>query len=32
MDLLYGIRKSTQYIVVTYMGKKSEKEWTYVYV
>ena len=24
--------KSTQYSVITYMGKESEKEWIYVYV
>ena len=31
-DLLYSIGKSTQYSVVTYMGKESEKEWICVYV
>ena len=25
-DLLYSIRNSTQYSVITYMGKESEKE------
>ena len=32
-DLLYSIgRNSTQYSVITYMGKESEKGWIYVYV
>ena len=31
-DLLNSTGKSTQYYVVTYMGKESEKEWMYVYV
>ena len=31
-DLLYRTGKSTQYSVVTYMGKESEKEWIYVYI
>ena len=31
-DLLYSIGNSTQYFVITYMGKESEKEWIYVYV
>ena len=31
-DLLYSTGKSTQYFVITYMGKESEKEWIYVYV
>ena len=31
-DLLYSTGKSTQYCVITYMGKVSEKEWIYVYV
>ena len=26
-DLLYNTGNSTQYSVITYMGKKSEKEW-----
>ena len=30
-DLLYSTRNSTQYSVITYMGKESEKEWIYVY-
>ena len=30
-DLLYSTRKSTQYFVITYMGKRSEKEWIYMY-
>ena len=25
-------RNSIQYCVITYMGKKSEKEWIYVYI
>ena len=31
-DLLYSTGNSTQYSVMTYMGKESKKEWTYVYV
>ena len=31
-DLLYSTGNSTQYSVITYMGKESEKEWIYVYV
>ena len=31
-DLLYSTGTSTQYSVVTYEGKESEKEWMYVYV
>ena len=31
-DLLYGTGKSTQYFVITCMGKESEKEWMYVYI
>ena len=31
-DLLYSIENSTQYSVITYMGKESEKEEIYVYV
>ena len=31
-DLLYSTGKSTQYSVVTCMGKESKKEWIYVYV
>ena len=27
---MYSAANSTQYSVVTYMGKESEKEWTYV--
>jgi len=27
----YGTRNSTQYSVITHMGKESEKGWTYVY-
>ena len=31
-DLLYSTRNSSQYSVITYMGKGSGKEWTYVSV
>ena len=31
-DLLYSKGNSTQYSVITYIGKESEKEWIYVYV
>ena len=31
-NLLYIIGNSTQYSVIIYMGKESEKEWIYVYV
>ena len=31
-DLLYTTGKSAQYSLMTYMGKESKKEWTYVYV
>ena len=31
-DLVYSIGNSTQYSVMTYMGKESKKEWIYVYV
>ena len=31
-DLLYRTGNSTQYSVITYMGKESEKEWIYVHV
>ena len=31
-DLPYSTGKSTQYSVVTYIEKESEKEWIYVYV
>ena len=31
-DLLYSTGNSTQYSVITYMGKESEKGWIYVYV
>ena len=30
--LLNSTGNSTQYSVMTYMGKESEKEWIYVYV
>ena len=29
-NLLYSTWKSTQYCVMTYMGKESKKEWIYV--
>ena len=32
MDLLYNTGNSTQYSVMTYMGKESKKEWIDVYV
>ena len=31
-DLLYSTGNSTQYSVITYMGKESEKEWIDVHV
>ena len=31
-DLLYSTVNSTQYSVIIYMGKESEKEWIHVYV
>ena len=31
-DLLYSTGNSPQYYVITYMGKDSEKEWTYIYM
>ena len=31
-DLQCSTGKSTQYSVVTYIGKEYEKEWIYVYV
>ena len=31
-NLLYSTGKFTQFYVITYMGKASEKEWIYVYV
>ena len=31
-DLLYSTANSTQYSVMTYMGKESKNEWIYVYV
>ena len=31
-DLLYSTGSSTQYSVMTYMGKESKREWIYVYV
>ena len=30
-DLLYSTRKSTQYSVITNMGKESEKEWIHTH-
>ena len=29
--LLYSTGNSTQYYVITYMGKESEKGWRYIY-
>ena len=31
-DLLYRAGNSTQYSVITYLGKESEKGWIYVYM
>ena len=31
-DLLYSTGNSTEYSVITYMGKESKKEWIHVYV
>ena len=31
-DLPYSTGNSTQYSIMTYMGKESKKEWVYVYV
>ena len=31
-DLLYSTGNSTQYSVITYIGKESKKEWLCVYV
>ena len=31
-DLLYSTGNYTQYFVITYMEKESEKEYTYIYV
>ena len=31
-DLLYSTGNSTQYSVMTYMGKESKKEWISIYV
>jgi len=31
-DLLYSTGNSTQYSVIIYMAKESDKEWTYVCV
>ena len=30
-DLLYSTGNYTQYLVITYNGKESEKEYTYIY-
>ena len=30
-NLLYSIENSTQFSVITYMERKSKKEWIYVY-
>ena len=32
MDLPYSTRKSTQYCIITYIGKEPEKQWIYGYV
>ena len=31
-DLLYSTGNSTQYSAITYMRKKSEAEWIYIYI
>ena len=31
-DLLYSTENSTQYSVMSYLGKEYKKEWTHVYV
>ena len=31
-DLLYSRGNTSQYSVMTYMGKESKKEWIYVFV
>ena len=31
-SLLYSTGNSTQYSIMTYMGKESKKEWIYVYM
>ena len=31
-DLLYSTVKSTQYSVITYMGRESEKEWISIFM
>ena len=31
-NMLYSTGNSTQYSAMAYMGKKSKKEWIYVYV
>ena len=31
-NLLYSTGNSTQYSVIIYMGKESEKEWIHIYV
>ena len=31
-DLLYSTGNSTQYSVMTYMGKELKTEWIYVYI
>ena len=31
-DLLYSLGKSSQYSVIAYMGRESEKEWIYMYM
>ena len=31
-DLLYSTGNSTQYLVITYNGKESEKDYKYIYI
>ena len=31
-DLLYSTENSTQYSIMTFMGKESTEEWIYVYI
>ena len=32
MDLLYSTGNYAQYLVITYNGKESEKNFTYIYI
>ena len=32
MNLLYGTGNYTQYFIITYKGKDSEKEYIYIYI